>query len=76
MPLMRCRYFVADGVRNAAQETWQRAMGDAGRAAVSQHIDQVTLKCSRGHSRQASESYGLSVSAFLRRGVWCPKGIL
>ncbi len=36
------RYYVADGVRNTAQDTWHAVMGSGGRAAVARLIDLVS----------------------------------
>jgi hypothetical protein len=41
MPSPRRRYYVAEGVRLYAQETWRRVMRDGGRAAVARHIGPV-----------------------------------
>jgi hypothetical protein len=38
-----CRYYIAEGVRLYAQETWRRVMGDSGRANVAKYIDQVRI---------------------------------
>ncbi|GBF89452.1 hypothetical protein Rsub_02024 [Raphidocelis subcapitata] len=35
------RYYVAEGVRLYAQESWRRAVGQRGRALVAEHIDPV-----------------------------------
>ncbi|EFJ51820.1 hypothetical protein VOLCADRAFT_120428 [Volvox carteri f. nagariensis] len=40
-PMCLNRYYVAEGVRLYAQETWRRVMGDGGRAAVARHINFV-----------------------------------
>ncbi|GIL88525.1 hypothetical protein Vretifemale_16489 [Volvox reticuliferus] len=40
-PMCLNRYYVAEGVRLYAQETWLRVMGDGGRAAVARHIGPV-----------------------------------
>ncbi|KAF8068347.1 hypothetical protein HT031_002036 [Scenedesmus sp. PABB004] len=42
-PMCLNRYYVAEGVRLYAQETWRRVMADTGRAAVARHIDQVVF---------------------------------
>jgi hypothetical protein len=39
------RYYVAEGVRSYAQETWQLAMGGRGRLLVARHIQQVLNPC-------------------------------
>ena len=35
------RYYIAEGVRLYAQETWRQVMKDKGRQLVARHIDQV-----------------------------------
>ncbi|GLI70399.1 hypothetical protein VaNZ11_015182 [Volvox africanus] len=40
-PMCLNRYYVAEGVRLYAQETWLRVMGEGGRAAVARHIGPV-----------------------------------
>lgn len=37
----RRRYYVAEGVRLFAQDTWRQVMGDSGRDMVARHISQV-----------------------------------
>lgn len=36
-----CRYYVAEGVKLFAQETWRLVMADTGRLQVAKHIDEV-----------------------------------
>jgi len=40
-PMCLNRYYVAEGVRLYAQESWRRAVGDRGRGLVAAHIDDV-----------------------------------
>ncbi|KAG2428503.1 hypothetical protein HXX76_011620 [Chlamydomonas incerta] len=40
-PMCLNRYYVAEGVRRYAQETWRIVMGEGGRAAVARHIGPV-----------------------------------
>ncbi|KAG2450944.1 hypothetical protein HYH02_004216 [Chlamydomonas schloesseri] len=40
-PMCLNRYYVAEGVRRYAQETWRLVMGEGGRAAVARHIGPV-----------------------------------
>lgn len=40
-PMCLNRYYVAEGVRLYAQESWRRAVGEKGRALVAEHIDAV-----------------------------------
>jgi len=49
LALTFCRYYVAEGVRSYAQETWQLAMGGRGRALVAMHIQQVR-RCTGGQA--------------------------
>ncbi len=46
-PMCLNRYYVAEGVRLYAQESWARVMGTSGRQRVAEHVDQVPL---RGYS--------------------------
>ena len=36
-----CRYYVAEGVRNASQETWKMVAGNNGRKLVQTYIKNV-----------------------------------
>lgn len=40
-PMCLNRYYVAEGVRLYAQETWRRVMKDTGRRRVAEYVDQV-----------------------------------
>jgi hypothetical protein len=42
------RYYVAEGVRRFAQETWRQVMGNGGRMQVAKHINQVEEILCRG----------------------------
>eukprot|EP00879_Flechtneria_rotunda_P017789 GHRR01018648.1.p1 GENE.GHRR01018648.1~~GHRR01018648.1.p1 ORF type:complete len:558 (+),score=195.68 GHRR01018648.1:134-1807(+) len=42
-PMCLQRYYVAEGVRLYAQETWRQVMGNTGRTQVAKYIDQVVF---------------------------------
>ncbi len=47
------RYYVAEGVRLYAQESWRRAVGERGRGLVAAHIDDVVRGAGRGRGAGA-----------------------
>eukprot|EP00775_Hariotina_reticulata_P005826 gene5826-6067_t len=47
-PMCLNRYYVAEGVRRFAQDTWRQVMGTSGPTQVAKHINQVTEKLFSG----------------------------